>query len=116
MGREAIWCQADTDATFWMVAKVAKAMGGRQWQFLASALRSDRNRNLEPPARAGIHHVAQTVAEEVEGENGQENGDAGEGGEPPGLAQVLAAVGDHHAPVRCRRLGAETDEAERGRR
>src|SRR5215203_1916364 len=61
---------------------------------------------------AWIEDVAQTVAEEVKGEDGDQEGDAGRQAQPRFVSQVARALADHLAPGRRRRLDAETDEAE----
>src|SRR5215211_7596089 len=61
---------------------------------------------------AWIEDVAQTVAEEVKGEDGDKQGDAGCQAEPRFVSQVACAVADHLPPGRSRRLNAEADEAE----
>src|SRR5262245_50162993 len=60
---------------------------------------------------ARIEDVAQPVADQVEAEADDENGDAGEGRDPPLVQQMLAAAGDHGAPFRLRWLRAEAEEA-----
>ncbi len=56
---------------------------------------------------AGVEGVAEAVAEHVDGEDGQHDGAAGEDRHPPGAAQEVAAVGEHGAPFRRRRLRAK---------
>src|SRR3954465_5889705 len=62
-----------------------------------------------------VEGVAQSVANEVEGEDGDQNHQAGEGHYPPGAQDELAGVGQHSAPFRRRRLRAKSQEAERRR-
>ena len=61
----------------------------------------------------GIEGVAQAVAHEVDGEHGDQDGEAGEGDHPPGAQDELARVGQHGAPFGRRRLGAQAEEAQR---
>src|SRR5262245_16348728 len=65
-------------------------------------------------AQARVEGVAQAVAEEVGGDDDDHDRQAGEGGDPGRVEQVLAAVGDHEAPLGGGRLGAQAEEAERG--
>ena len=66
----------------------------------------------DPPTR--IERVAQTVADEVDREHGEEDGEPGEHGEPPLVFEVADRVGQQVAPARRRRLDAETEERQRG--
>lgn len=61
-----------------------------------------------------IEKVAQAVAQQVEGQRGEAQGQTGEGGRPPGLLQVILRVGDHGAPLRRGRLHSQAQEAEAG--
>src|SRR6185503_10457201 len=63
---------------------------------------------------AGIERVAEAVAHEIDGEHGEEDGEAGEGGQPPGDAHEVAAERDHLAPGRIRAARAHAEEGERG--
>src|SRR5438105_11135356 len=65
-------------------------------------------------AQRGVEGVAQAVAEQVEAEHGDEDGQAGEGGDPPRRGEELAAFHDHVAPARQRRLGAEAEVTQAG--
>src|SRR6185503_18975928 len=71
---------------------------------------------VAPPSRGStqrrVEGVAQAVAEQVEAEHGDEDGQAGEGGDPPRRGEELAAFHDHVAPAGQRRLGAEAEIAE----
>ena len=64
------------------------------------------------PLQLGVERVAQAVAHEVEGEHGDQDGEAREGHHPPGAQDELARVGQHGAPFGRRRLGAEAEEAQ----
>src|SRR5579885_329388 len=66
-------------------------------------------------ARFRIEHVAQPVSQEVEGEGGDENGDARGGWHPPLLENVVARGRDHRAPFAGGRLRAHAEESEPGR-
>ena len=61
-----------------------------------------------------IERVAQAVAQQVEAEADDEDGQARDGRDPPLVEQYLPAGGDHRAPFGRRRLGAEAEEAEAG--
>src|SRR5262249_37653533 len=63
-------------------------------------------------AMARVEHVAQAVAEEVEGEADAEYGEARHGGQPPAPQHVLPPGREHGAPFGQRRLRAEAEEAE----
>src|SRR4051812_45902072 len=53
-----------------------------------------------------VEGVAQPVAQQVEGEHGDQYGEAGKGDHPPGTLDELAAIGEERAPFGLRRLGA----------
>src|SRR4051794_5401354 len=63
---------------------------------------------------ARAKRVLEPVADQVEGEDGQEQRDAREGHVPPGGVEDVAGVGDHLAPARVGRLDADPEERERG--
>src|SRR5438128_9859247 len=54
-----------------------------------------------------IRRVAQPVAEQIEPQHRDEDGEPGERRDPPGRGQELPALDDHVAPARQRRPGAE---------
>ena len=56
----------------------------------------------------------EAVAHQVECQHRGEDGDAGEGDHPPGAQNELPCLGQHGAPFRGRRLGANAEEAEGG--
>src|SRR5438046_5383006 len=60
----------------------------------------------------GTQEVGEAVAEQREADPDEDDRDPGQGRQPPGGEDVVLPVGDHHAPLRRRRLGAETEEAE----
>src|SRR5256885_16473271 len=60
-----------------------------------------------------IEDVAQAVAQKIEAHHDEEDGKARGQGGPPGLGQEFPRLGDHASPFRCRRRGAEAEEAER---
>src|SRR5688572_2154479 len=65
-------------------------------------------------AEAGIERIAQRVADQVEGEDGEADGQSGEDGQPRRALGELEAAAAQHQPPRGRRLGdAEAEEAER---
>ena len=60
----------------------------------------------------GVEPVAQRIAHEVDHERGDEDGEAGEGGDPPRVEHVDAALAEHVAPRRGRGLDAQAQEGE----
>src|SRR4051794_18158411 len=61
---------------------------------------TSRSRMAITELLARVEDGAQAVAQEVEAERGHEDGQAGEGDDPPvGLEELLALV-DHQAPLR----------------
>src|SRR6185503_5002502 len=73
--------------------------------WITSVLRSWASRRVASQRR--IRRVAQPVAEQVESQHCDEDGQPGEGRDPPGRGQELPSLDDHVAPARQRRLGAE---------
>ncbi len=63
---------------------------------------------------AGVEDVAQAVAQQVEGEDGDHDRDAGEDRDPRRGFEIGAAFVEHVAPGRGGRLGREAQVAERG--
>src|SRR4051794_14287327 len=63
-------------------------------------------------AQLRVERVAQAVAEEVEGEDGHEDGEARKIGEVVGDADEAASGREHRPPFGRRRLGPEADEAQ----
>src|SRR5215471_7477235 len=59
-----------------------------------------------------IQEVADTVPEKIDGQYGKQNGDAREGGEPPGDVDVVASQGNHLTPGRIRLACAKPQEAQ----
>src|SRR5919198_1840820 len=60
-----------------------------------------------------VERVADAVAEEVEGENGEDERRPGEDEVPPGGAEDRLGRGDHLAPARLRRVDADAEVGER---
>src|SRR5262249_14053 len=58
-----------------------------------------------------VKAIAQSLAEEVEADDGGADGHRGAEERPEGDADVLLRLVDHDAPVRVRRLGAQADIA-----
>src|SRR5215471_2968120 len=78
--------------------------------------RVSTSRRLSPGVATSdpwIEDIAQAVAQKIEAHHDQENGKARRQRGPPGLGQELARFGDHAAPLRRRRRGAETEETKR---
>src|SRR2546425_6344023 len=69
--------------------------------WITSVLRSRR-----VSAQGRIRRVAQPIAEQVEPQHGDEDGEPGERRDPPGRGQKLPAFDDHIAPARPQRAGA----------
>ena len=63
---------------------------------------------------AGVEPVAPGVAEEIEGEDGEENGKSGKDDHVRGVEEVAAGVVEHGAPAGKRSEDAETEKAEGG--
>src|SRR5215471_2887276 len=61
-----------------------------------------------------VEAIAQSLAEEVEADDGGADGQRGPEERPEGDADVLLRLVDHDAPVRVRRLGAQAEIAQRG--
>src|SRR5947207_16002375 len=68
---------------------------------------------IQSNPKLGIQRVAQPVAEEVHAECRERERRAGKRGEPPGHVEEVAALGEHAAPRRRRRLYAEAEVADR---
>src|SRR5215468_2526707 len=49
-------------------------------------------------AKLGVEGVAEPVAQKIEGEDDEEDGEAGEERGPPGARDEVAGLGDHRAP------------------
>src|SRR2546426_4782087 len=60
------------------------------------------------------HDVRRAVADEAHEEAGDDGRDTGEDHHPRRGDYEVAALGDHHAPLGCRGLHAEAEEAQRG--
>src|SRR5258707_2167487 len=63
----------------------------------------------------GIERIAQSVAQKVEGQHGQEDRQARKRDDPPSPQHEFARVRQHGSPLRQGRLRTETEKAERGR-
>ena len=57
-----------------------------------------------------IEHVPQAIAEQIDAQHRQHDRQAGHRADPPGVAQVVAALGQHSSPGRGRRLDPEAEE------
>jgi len=63
---------------------------------------------LVPTAEFGIPHIAQSIAKEIEAQDGQTDGQTGENGEPGGLLHKgTPGAAEHQTPGRCRRLSPQ---------
>src|SRR3989304_4649680 len=65
-------------------------------------------------ARFRVENLTNAVADQVEHQHGNDDGDAGEGAVPPGIEKVGAAGRDQQAPFGRWWLGAQPQEAQRG--
>src|SRR5215213_7229824 len=72
---------------------------------------SDYQDDLARSPQTWVEGVAQTVAEEIEGQHRDQNGEPGEEPEPRRVTQVLLARLEHDAPVGVGRLRAKPNEA-----
>src|ERR1700753_253343 len=61
------------------------------------------------PFQFGIECVAQPVAEQIDREHRDQDGQTRHGDDPPGAVDVIARRGQHRAPLRRRRLHAEAE-------
>src|SRR5436309_5738680 len=68
------------------------------------------------PTEPWVEDVAQAITEDVEGADGEQDREPGKQRQPRLRADEVPTLADHHAPLRRRRLGAEADETEPGRR
>src|SRR5215813_6235077 len=64
----------------------------------------------------GIEDVAQPVPHQVHAEGSEGEGGSGKGGEPPRHVEEVAALREHAAPRRRRRLDTEAEEGDSGLR
>src|SRR5471030_63829 len=60
----------------------------------------------------GIEDIAQTIAEQVERETDEQDGNAGDGRDPPRIEQHAAPRRHHETPLRTRRLCTESEKTE----
>src|SRR5262245_38102895 len=75
--------------------------------------RSSTARRATSDLQARIEGVAEPVAEQVDGQHGQHDGQSRKGGEPPGGGDVVSPIGEHPAPGGRGWLDAEPEEGER---
>src|SRR4051812_14629218 len=87
---------------------VAKGLGLLPFSTQSSVL-SPQSLSLQ----SWIERVAQAVVEEVDGEEGQGDRDAGRDHEPGGVEEIAEGIVEHVAPSRCRDLHAEAEVGER---
>src|SRR5579883_58654 len=72
------------------------APGGRS---TVRPLISRRGAGISERPQARVQRVVEALADEVDGEDRKQNGDAGNGAEPPRRPQIGAAGADHEAPA-----------------
>src|SRR5688500_9920499 len=70
--------------------------------------------NWASRTKSWIHGVPQSVSQEIERGDGKDDGEARESGNPPRREEGIAAVVDHVAPARRRRLHPEAEEGKGG--
>src|SRR5437899_1219870 len=83
-----------------------KESAGFRGEFMSQvSVRSDRlsHRLLEP----GVQQIAHAVAQQLQGQRGQDDGQAGKQDNPQGFVRILLAAGHHGAPGRD--LGRHAD-------
>ena len=61
-----------------------------------------------------IENVPYPVTQQIETQHYDENGEPGQGRNPPLIHEKLAAVADHESPFRCRRLCPQPQKPETG--
>src|SRR5207248_2618244 len=81
---------------------------------VASAAAPARHHPEERGRESRVERVANPVAEQVEGEHGDRDGETREEHEPPRRDEVRDRVGQHVAPRRRGGRDADAEEAERG--
>src|ERR1700754_3179699 len=93
-------------------------MPSTAWTMPSSVLNSttrslieSRGSGTHPPLRR-VERVPQAVADEVDAQDDQDEGQAREDGQPP-LLRIRLCRGDEHAERRRRRLDPEAEEGER---
>src|SRR5262245_8644664 len=64
--------------------------------------------------QARVKGIPNPVAEEVEAEHGEKDGQAGKSSQPRRLLEIATAHGEHDPPRRRGGLRAETEERQRG--
>src|SRR5262249_59689188 len=89
------------------------AIGGLRNDHVGSGAPSE-DPFLGPEPR--IEDVPQAVAEEVHAEHGQHDAEAGEGGDPPRLSQVVSPLAQHAAPLGLWRPATGAEKADPPRR
>src|SRR5262245_38895020 len=62
---------------------------------------------------AGIERVSQAIADQADGEHGDEDQESGDEDIRPGASEILARVFQHVAPGGSRNLDAKPEEAQR---
>src|SRR6266550_2072969 len=76
------------------------------------AFRCDRRETSDGAAKAWIEEIPKAVAKQIERADGEQDREPRKKREPGLRADEVPTLADHHAPLRRRRLRAESDEAE----
>src|ERR1051326_397791 len=85
-------------------------------EYVTETSRTDsRSTSIGTSRELRVQSVPQPVAQQIETDDDQQDRDARRGRVPPGVRQILAAFGDHAAPLGCWRRRPEAQETERGR-
>src|SRR3954447_16474134 len=91
---------------------VTQPVSTRNWTVRLRMARSGAIKSIAS-LQAGVEHVAERVAEQIEAQCGEADGDAGKQHHPPGLGGIVAAFGDDVAPACDRRLNTNAEKTER---
>src|SRR5882672_3837438 len=90
---------------------VTQPVSTRNWTVRLRTARSGAIKSIAS-LLARVEQVAERVAEQVEAQCGEADGDAGKQHHPPGLGGIVAALGDDVAPAGDRRLDTDAKKAE----
>src|SRR5438105_4479087 len=101
------WSSNETPSTALTTPSLVEKTVCRSWTSSRACV--TRASGLQP----GVEGIADSIAEDVRGEHGQEDGDPGKGDEESRAEEITLGVGEHVAPTRGRRLDAEAEEGER---
>src|SRR4051812_46665352 len=91
---------------------VTQPLSTRNWTVRLRMARSGAIKSIAS-LQARVEHVAKRIAEQVQAQCGEADGDAGKQHHPPGLCGIVAALGDDVAPTGDRRLDTDAKKAKR---